>query len=471
MSVTNLHLHTSTKKAEHPIAQLVSAVRQHFTLGLSKDYQWRVNQLKRLRLMVVENQDKLASALYEDLGKGEVESWTSEIGFVISDIDHTIKHLKGWMKPRRVSTPIVAQPGKSYILPEPLGTVLIIGAWNYPFQLVVAPLIAAIAAGNHAIIKPSELSQSTSALLKMLLPKYLDDNAFAVVEGAVEETQILLAQKFDHIIYTGGEKVGKIVMRAASEHLTPVTLELGGKSPCIVDKHIDIEVTAKRIVWAKWMNAGQTCVAPDYVLADAAIAGALQEALKKAVQECYGVEPKKSKDYGRIVNKRHYERLVGYLENQNVIFGGDVDPVNRYISPTIIREPSLHSSVMQEEIFGPILPIVTYDNLADAITFVNERAKPLSLYLFTHKSDVEKKVLQQTSSGSACVNDGFMFMVNPDLPFGGVGNSGMGAYHGKTGFDTFSHLKSVMSRKFWLDVPLRYPPFNRFKFTWLKRLL
>lgn len=472
MTVAEMNTHAPTGDDNlTAIGTKVAQLRSAFDTGLTRPRAWREQQLQQLKKMTLENQDQLKAALKHDLGKDEVEAWTSEIGFVIGDIDHTIKKLSRWMKPRKVSTPLAAMPGKSFQLPEPLGTVLIIGAWNYPFQLVIAPLVAAIAAGNCAVIKPSELSSKTSQVLAQLIPNYLDPKAFAVVEGAVAETTELLKQRFDHIMYTGGETVGKIVMRAASEFLTPVTLELGGKSPCIVDSTADLDVAAARIAWSKWMNAGQTCVAPDYVLVERNVADKLVDALKAKIQQFYGADPAASKDYGRIVNERHFARLVSYLEGQRVIAGGQHDAGSRYIAPTLVMEPDLDSPVMQEEIFGPILPIVVLDDIKQAIPFVNQRHKPLALYVYTKSQGFEDAVLGQTSAGNVCVNDGFMFMVNHELPFGGVGNSGMGAYHGQHGFDTFSHLKTVMKRPFALDVDLRYPPFSKTKFAILKRLL
>lgn len=469
MSVASIPEPTLNQVSE--IATIVEQLRDTFASGDTKDYEWRVEQLNQIIRMTKEQQDKLIAALHADLGKCKTEAWTSEIGFIVGDAQHTLKHLKKWMKPRKVSTPIAAQPGKSYQLAEPLGTTLIIGAWNYPFQLVFAPLIAAIAAGNCAVIKPSELAPETSKLIAKMVPEYLDTNAITVVEGAVDETTELLKQHFDHIFYTGGEVVGKIVMRAASENLTPVTLELGGKSPCIVDSTADVDVAAARIVWSKWMNAGQTCVAPDYILVEKEFSSQLIAAIQSKVAAFYGADIQNSKDYGRIVNERHFDRLVSYLEDQNVVYGGDSDIQTKYLSPTIVLDPDLESPIMQQEIFGPILPIITVDSISSAIPFVNQRAKPLAMYLYTNDSDFEKKVLTQTSAGSMCVNDGFMFMVNPELPFGGVGNSGMGNYHGQFGFDTFSHLKTVMKRSFKFDVSLRYPPFSNFKLTLLKKLL
>jgi aldehyde dehydrogenase (NAD+) len=453
------------------IAPTVASLRKHFASGQTKPYEWRVTQLQQLKKMLLEQEDKLLEALKQDLNKSELESWSSEIGFVTGDIAHTLKCLKKWMNARVVSTPLVTQPGKSYTLPEPLGTVLIIGAWNYPVQLVLAPLVAAISAGNCAVLKPSELSVNCSALLAELLPKYLDNQAFCVVEGAVVETTELLKQKFDHIMYTGGEGVARIVMRAAADYLCPVTLELGGKSPCVVDRNTNLEVTAARIVWSKWMNAGQTCVAPDYILVEKSFAEELITALKNKLSEFYGPDPKQSADYGRIINSRHFARLASYLEGQNVLLGGDLDADSNYISPTLLLNPDAQSAIMDDEIFGPILPIITVDNISDSIGIINQRAKPLALYLYTKDTALEQQILGSTSAGNVGINDGMMFMTNPNLPFGGVGNSGMGSYHGQTGFDTFSHLKTVMKRSFMFDAPLRYPPFTSTKLKWLKKLL
>ncbi|MFT4993954.1 MAG: aldehyde dehydrogenase (NAD+) [Paraglaciecola sp.] len=453
------------------IASAVKTLKDYFSDGKTKSLAWRVDQLEQLKRMMLEQQNQFINSLKQDLNKSKLESWSSEVGFVIGDIEHTLKHLKKWMKPRKVSTPIVAQPGKSYRLPEPLGTVLIIGAWNYPLQLVLGPLVAAIAAGNCAVLKPSELAPHASTLLAELLPQYLDKAAFLVVEGAVDETTELLKQKFDHIMYTGGEAVGKIVMAAAAQHLTPVTLELGGKSPCIVDSTANIEVTAARIVWSKWMNAGQTCVAPDYVLVEKGQAEPLIAAIKRKITEFYGDNIQHSEDYGRIINQRHFSRLVSYLDGQHIVAGGEHDQTTKYIAPTIVLDPELSSPLMEQEIFGPILPIITVEHISQALAFINQRSKPLALYLYSNDSAFEHDVLHGTSAGNVCVNDGFMFMLNPDLPFGGVGNSGMGSYHGQTGFDTFSHLKTVMKRSFMFDFPLRYPPFTKTKLMLLKKFL
>lgn len=452
------------------IAQQVSGLRVFFSTGATKALDWRRQQLNQLLRMTDNHENEIYQALHQDLGKSEQESWLAEVGYLQDEIQHNLRHLKKWSKARKLSTPMLAQPGSSWVQPEPLGTVLIIGAWNYPFQLLLAPLVAAITAGNCALVKPSELAPNTSALIASLLPRYLEQQAFAVVQGGVEETTEVLRQRFDHILYTGGETVGKVVMKAAAEHLTPVTLELGGKSPCIVASDCDLDVTAARIVWSKWMNAGQTCVAPDYVLVEKAFADKLISAIKAKLEQFYGTDPGQSADYGRIINHRHLSRLQSYLQGQTLLCGGQTDETHRYMAPTLVRDPAPDSPLMQEEIFGPILPVISLDSIDEAAEFINQRAKPLALYLYTRSTSLEHSILHKTSAGSVCINDGMMFMANPELPFGGVGNSGMGRYHGQWGFDTFSHLKAVMKRSTWFDINWRYPPFSAQKIKWLKMI-
>ncbi|XOV80220.1 MAG: aldehyde dehydrogenase family protein [Aestuariibacter sp.] len=452
------------------ISQRVDRLRQCFNSGKTRDAAWRISQLNAVKAMTQENEAAILAALNKDLGKCQLESWSAEIGYIIGEVEHTLKYLKKWMKPRPVSTPMVAMPGKSYIQPEPFGVALIIGAWNYPFQLTIAPFVAALAAGNCAVLKPSELAEHTSSLIAELVPKYLDNDAVTVIEGGVAETTELLKQRFDNILYTGGEVVGKIVMRAAAEHLTPVTLELGGKSPCIVDSHTDLDVTANRIAWCKWMNAGQTCVAPDYIIVEKAYSEQLVVALKEKIHGFYGNDAKASPDYARIINDRHWQRIVSYLENQTLVHGGASERETKYIEPTIVMDPVWDSPLMQNEIFGPILPIVTVDKIEQASEIVNQHPKPLAMYVFTKRDQFADHLLAQTSAGNVCVNDGMMFMANQDLPFGGVGNSGMGSYCGQAGFDTFSHLKAVMKRSFMLDVDIRYPPYTDKKLKLLKML-
>lgn len=458
-------------KNANSIPDIVNRLRNTYNTGKTRSVQWRIQQLQQVKKMTMDNEDKIREALQADLGKCQLEAWMAEISYISTEVDHTIKHLKKWMKPRKVGTPLVAMPGKSYVQPEPLGVALIIGAWNYPWQLVIAPYVAALSAGNCAVLKPSELAANTSRLMAELVPRYLDGDAVAVVEGGVDESTELLEQRFDHILYTGGEAVGKIVMRAAAEHLTPVTLELGGKSPCVVDKSTHLDVSVSRIAWCKWMNAGQTCVAPDYILVDESIKEVFIEKLQAKIAEFYGNEPQASEDYARIINNRHWSRIMGLLAGQNVIFGGQGDEASRYITPTLVLEPDPESPLMQQEIFGPVLPIMSYRKTEEAIHFINQRSKPLAMYVFSKDKAVTQSILEQTSAGNVCINDGMMFMTNQDLPFGGVGTSGMGSYCGQAGFDTFSHLKAVMERSLLLDVDLRYPPYSDKKLKMLKMMV
>ena len=455
--------------------EFIQELKQTFESGKTKSLNWRKEQLLNLKRLLKENENAIYKALEQDLGKCQFESYVSEYSFVLHDIDLFIKNLKKWSATTTVSTPILAQPGNSKLKPEPYGVSLIMGAWNYPVQLVLSPMVASLAAGNCVVLKPSELAENTSKLIANLISKYLDNSAVAVFEGGVVETTELLKQRFDHIMYTGSEMVGKIVMRAASEHLTPVCLELGGKSPCIVDDNTNLKVTADRIVWGKFINAGQTCIAPDYILVTPAQREPLIKALKASLNKQYTREPKLSEDYGRIINDRHFDRLMRYLDTQqeNIVMGGQSDKEQRFIAPTLVVNPDENSAVMQEEIFGPILPIIDVASIDKAIQFINRREKPLALYLFTNSDRVITEVTEKTSAGTQCINDAVIFMVNHKLPFGGVGNSGMGSYHGKWGFDTFSHLKPIMHRSFLADAPIRYAPYSSWKqklLKWLQKL-
>ena len=458
-------------RAPGAIVSVFERLQQSYVLGKTKTYAWRKAQLEALQRMLSENEAAFVEALNADLGKSEAEAFTTEIGFLLSDIQHTKKHLRQWMKARKVGTPLVAQPARSSLQPEPLGTVLIIGAWNYPVQLTLAPYVAALAAGNCALLKPSELAPASSALMASLIPKYLDGDAVAVVEGDKDVASELLSLPFDHIFYTGGEAVGKIVMTAAAQNLTPVTLELGGKSPCVVDANTDIATTARRIVWGKWTNAGQTCIAPDYVLVERSCADALIDKLGKEITRQFGNQPLQSKDYGRIVNERHLARLKQYTEGHEIVIGGQLDEAQMKLAPTVILNPDIDTPVMQEEIFGPVLPVIEVSSVNEAIDFIKRRHKPLAAYLFSESQSIQQQFVDEVSAGSVCINDTMMFMANPQLPFGGVGNSGIGRYHGKFGFDTFSHLKSVMKRSFWFDVAIRYAPSSARKRFLLKKLL
>lgn len=449
---------------------MMKALRGAFDQGRTRPLAWRRAQLGGIERLLTENEERLLAALAEDLGKPDHEVYLGEISVLRTELKHARRHLKKWAGPRRVHTPMVSQPGRSWIRPEPLGVVLIMGAWNYPVQLVLSPLIPALAAGNCVVIKPSEIASATAHLLAELVPEYLDADAVQVVEGAVEETTELLKQRFDHILYTGGGAVGRIVMRAASEHLTPVTLELGGKSPCLVDDQADLDSAARRIVWGKCLNAGQTCIAPDYVLVDHARLDALVERIGAHLNAMYGDDHLGSEDYGRIINRRHYERLKGYLDDGRTVIGGQCDDERLRIEPTVLVDVSEDAGVMREEIFGPILPIVGVDGFDAAIDFIRQRDKPLSAYLFTRSRDHERQFVDAVSTGNICINDVMMFMSVPELPFGGVGMSGMGQYHGRAGFDRFSHLKAVMKRGRFPEVPFRFPPYTELKTRILKWL-
>ena len=456
---------------QYDYSSVLDDLNRYYASRVTRSLSWRKSQLLALSKMLSDNEEAFSNALFNDLGKCKQEAYVTEIAFLQSDIKHSLKHLKKWMKASSKSSPLVAQPAKSYVYPEPLGSVLIIGAWNYPVQLTLSPLIAAISAGNCAVVKPSELAQETSVLLAQYLPEYLDKKAFVVVEGAKDETTALLAQPFNKFFYTGGEQVGKIVMRAASEHLTPVTLELGGKSPCVIDTNVDFDIAANRIVWGKWMNAGQTCIAPDYVLLEQDALEGFVKALKAAIEGQYSSDPKAQNDYGRIINKRHCERLASYLEGQDVIYGGQVDKETCFIAPTIVLNPDPNSPIMQEEIFGPLLPILVLPSKQAIFDFINKRPHPLAAYLFTADKQFEQEFVEGISAGNMCINDCSMFMLNHNLPFGGVGTSGMGRYHGKFGFDTFSHEKTVMRRSFKLENTLRYAPFTKFKSFFINRFI
>lgn len=449
-------------------SEQLSKHQQFFTSNKTRDIEWRKQQLQQIKRLVNENEQAFLDALASDLGKPAQEAWVTEVSYVTGDVDHVCKRLKSWAKKRRVATPIVAQPGRSYIQPEPQGTVLIIGAWNYPMQLILAPLVAVIAAGNCAIVKPSELAPATSQLIAKLIPLYLDPQAVSVVEGAVEETTALLALPFDHIMYTGNGQVARIVMSAAAKHLTPVTLELGGKSPVYVDNTADITITAQRIAWGKWMNAGQTCIAPDYILTSTDMVAPLVAALKKQIETMFGKDPQQSTSYGKVVNERHAERISQYLSGLTAEVGGNFNIAERYIEPTIVVNPALDSALMTDEIFGAILPIITIENFDDAKHFVKERDKPLSSYIFSKDNEQCQTWVNEISSGSQCINDVIMFNAVPELPFGGVGPSGMGQYSGKAGFDNFSHLKSVLARPFIKDLPVRFAPYSKMKFKFLR---
>ncbi len=456
--------------AQDITAKIVTEQRLFFNTNQTKNLSFRLEQLNILKQSILDNEVSIKKALKADLNKPELESYITEIGICLEEIKYALKHLKSWTKPKKVSTPLPYLPASSKIHSEPLGVVLIIGAWNYPLQLVISPLVGAIAAGNCAVLKPSEIAVNTSNLLAEIIDKYFDSSFISVVEGGKEVTQQLLAEKFDHIFFTGSTQVGKSIMGAAAKQLTPVTLELGGKSPCIVDTDTHLEHTARRIVWGKFLNAGQTCVAPDYLLVDKTIKQKLLQQIKQTIQEFYGTTPETSPDYARIINQHHFTRLAELLKTGKIIIGGETNSTQLYIAPTVIDAITPEDLVMQEEIFGPILPVLEYNNLEEAIAFVNAKPKPLALYFFSNNKQHQQQILQETSSGGACLNDTIVHMAFAGLPFGGVGNSGIGKYHGKASFETFSHQKSVLNKSFWFDIKLRYAPYQG-KLKLLKRLI
>jgi len=461
----------TTGTAAFDAAALVARLRTTFASGRTRAVAWRKEQLRALQAMLDEREADLLHALAADLGKCSAEGYVTEVGFLKSDLHYVLAHLDKWVEPERVHAPLATQPGRAWIQRDPLGVALVIAPWNYPIQLSLAPIVGAIAAGNCAVLKPSELAPASSAALARGIAEYLDPDAITVVEGAVEETQALLAQRWDKIFYTGNGRVGRIVMTAAAEHLTPVTLELGGKSPVVVDRTANLRVAGRRIAWGKYLNAGQTCIAPDYVLADAAIADELTGEINDAVRAFYGLDPRLSVDFGRIIDSRHFERLVGYLDDGTIAFGGAYDASTRYLAPTALRGVADDAPSMTDEIFGPVLPIRTVASTDEAITFVNERDKPLALYVFSGEDAVVERVLAETSSGGAAVNATLFQVSAPELPFGGVGGSGMGAYHGRASFDAFSHAKSVLRRSTRPDPDLAYPPYTKWKERILRKLL
>ncbi|MFJ3670937.1 aldehyde dehydrogenase family protein [Streptomyces sp. NPDC090106] len=428
-------------------ADTVARLRATFRTGRTKPLAWRTGQLRRLRDLLTERGDDLAAALHADLGKSSTEAYRTEIDFTIRELDHTLDHLDEWLRPEPAPVPAhLGADATAWTQVEPLGVVLVIAPWNYPVQLLLAPVVGALASGNAVVVKPSELAPATSAVLARLLPAYLDTDAVAVVEGGVPETTALLAERFDHIFYTGNGVVGRIVMRAAAEHLTPVSLELGGKSPAFVGRDADLSVVADRLVRGKFLNAGQTCVAPDYVLTDPETAAALEPEFTKAVEALFGADPSTSGAYGRIINERHFDRLSGLLGSGRTVVGGATDRATKYIAPTVLADVDPASPVMREEIFGPILPIVTVPGLDEAIDFITDRDKPLALYVFSDDRGTRERIAAETSSGALGYGLPLAHLTVSDLPFGGVGESGMGSYHGRWSIETFSHRKAVLDK-------------------------
>ena len=430
--------------------------RKGNTLPISK----RKKLLKNLKKEILSNEDKIFQALNNDLRKSNYETYLTEIGILISEIDLFLSNLKKWAKPKKVKSSLLSFPSSDYIYSEPYGKVLIISPWNYPFQLAVLPLMSAVAAGNTVVLKPSEHAPNTSSLIKEIIEKIFDKSHALVVEGAAETASKLLEYRWDYIFFTGSVKIGKIVATAAAKHLTPTTLELGGKNPCIIDDSVDLRLTSRRIVWGKFVNAGQTCIAPDFLIVKRNIKEQLIDHLSKEIERAYGKDPKESEDYPRIVNKTNLSRLSNMIKDTKILFGGEYDIETCYFSPTIIDEPRIDSPIMDEEIFGPILPIISYDDENQIEKLISKYEKPLALYVFSTNKIFSEKIIRKYSFGGGAINDTIIHVGNPNLPFGGVGYSGIGAYHGKSSFDLLSHKKSIVKKGNWLDIKIRYAPYK-----------
>ncbi len=453
------------------MTSVAETLRNSYNKGVTRPLPWRKHQLEQMVKMLEENESAFLDALAADLGKPRVEGFITDIAFVTSEVKSMIKNLKKWNKPERVGTPLVAMPGKSRLIPEPVGVVLVIAPWNYPVHLLLVPVAGAIAAGNAVVMKPSEVTTNTSSLLASLVPKYLDSSVIALVEGGVPETTDLLEQHFDHIFYTGNGTVGRIVMAAAVKNLTPVTLELGGKSPVIIDASANLRVAARRVAWGKWLNAGQTCIAPDYVMVNSSVRDGFVDELGKAITEFFGEEPKESESYGRIVSPNHFARVSALMEGGTAVIGGETDAATRYIAPTVLLDVHPDAQIMKEEIFGPLLPIVDVASTDEAIAHINANPHPLALYVFTGDKRVAADVIDRTTAGGVTVNGTIMHFSNPNLPFGGIGESGMGGYHGKSGVRLFQHMKPVLTRGTKMDPSIAYPPYTDRKAKIFRKVL
>ncbi|WP_305982938.1 aldehyde dehydrogenase [Roseivirga thermotolerans] len=450
------------------ISRIVEQQRVYFASGHTRSVESRLAKLRLLRTTILKHEPDILAALHKDLSKSSQEGLITEIGLVIKEIDYHIKHLRKWSKARRVSTPIYLLPSSSYTRYEPMGVVLIIAPWNYPFQLLMTPLVGAVSAGNCVVLKPSEFCVHTNKVMNTITDEVFAKDHVAMVHGGKETNQALLAQKFDKIFFTGSSRLGKIVMQAAANTLTPVVLELGGKSPCVVDHSAKVNLAAKRIAWGKTVNLGQTCIAPDYLLVHESIKDELVEGIKYYWKSFFGEQPEESNYLARMITPEAFDRVANYLNQGKVLYGGNVNRASKFISPTLLEVAEADAPVMQEEIFGPILPVITYSQIQEAIDFINSRDKPLAAYYFGD-SATNKQLLRETTSGGACLNDTLIHISNHSLPFGGVGISGMGHYHGKHSYETFSHVRSFMKSPTWIDLPFRYPPFRYFR--WVRKLL
>lgn len=453
------------------LQHVVQAQRDFFSLNTTKNIKFRLEKLKLLKSNILKFQDEICEALKADLGKSSTESYMAEIGMVITELNYIIKHLKGWAKPTTVKTPISNMGAKSFITYEPFGVVLIISPWNYPFLLSIDPLIAAVSAGNCVVLKPSKEAPHVGKIIQKLIENTFASNHVFVVLGSEHANQVILEQKYDYIFFTGGKKVGKMVATKAMETLTPVSLELGGKSPCIIDKSCDLKLAAKRLAFGKFLNCGQTCIAPDYCLVDASIKEEFIKYVKQEIAKMYTLEPLKNNNYGKIINKKQFDWLISLIDKNKVVYGGKHNENTLKIEPTILDNIELSDPVMQDEIFGPILPILTYSTIEDATNIIKGFEKPLALYLFSNNKQIQNQVLTNISFGGGCINDCIMHIANIHLPFGGVGASGMGKYHGKQSFLTFSNARSIVKKYNWIDLPLRYQPYNKTKDNLIKKFM
>lgn len=451
------------------IQEIVSKQKAFFKTQQTKNIRFRKMYLEKLYDLILVNENLLYEAIYKDFGKSKFDTFTTEISFILNDIKYYLKNLKSLSKPKKVNTNLANQFGKSRIHSEPLGNILVIGAWNYPYQLSFSPIVAALAAGNCCILKPSEIAENTMKVMAKIINENFPPEYLYVYEGGIDETTELLKLKFDKIFFTGSTKVGKIVYKAAAENLTPVTLELGGKSPAIITKDANLEVAAKRIVWGKFLNAGQTCVAPDYLLVEESVQEQFLEMLRKNIQQ-FKYDPQ-SEHYTKIINAKNFQRLIKLIDHDKLYFGGNSDEEKRYIEPTILTNINWKDEVMQEEIFGPILPVISFTNFNLILNEILEHDKPLAAYLFTNTTEEKESFTNKLSFGGGCINDVIMHLGNENLPFGGVGNSGIGNYHGKFGFETFSHQKAVLERATWGEPNIKYPPYSEKKLSWIKRFL
>ena len=471
--VVQLNYHRIIEGNDYMAENPYNSKEEYFHKGNTRSYEFRISQLKKLRNEIEKNEEEIINALTMDLGKPIFESYTAEIGVIYQELNHAIKNLKAWMNPKKVHTPIYLQPATSFIYPEPKGIVLIISPWNYPFQLAISPLIGAIAAGNCIILKPSNQSKETEKVISKIINNIFEGNYISVVEGPGSEvvTPLIDNYRFDHIFFTGSINVGKKILELSAKHLTPVTLELGGKSPTIVHHDADINLAAKRITWAKFYNTGQTCVAPDYLLVHESKKEILVEKIKSYIKKYYGSNPEESKNLGRLINHNRFNRLISLLDGTNVLVGGNHNQETKFISPTLVDCIDLNHPIMKEEIFGPILPILTYNHISEVIDIVRKNPYPLALYVFTKNRSIENYILENLQFGGGCINHLISHVANSNLPFGGIGFSGMGKYHSKYTFDTFSHEKSVFKSMGTVDTNLLYPPYNERNLTLAKRFL